>query len=385
VNITTTLTTTTYYYYYYYYYNTATTTATATTTNTMGQDLTDLIEACLLHVFSYLSLHELSSCLRLNRHFKLLLEIENQFWVDILTRVVNSAVKTVDFPIHLTGNELISDNYRLQPICIVTVEHARTLLSQILLRRHIATQINTDVLEVSSMDREGETPLNTLTKSLCLQSVLRFRNLERNIFERIGYGLQTNYCRCGGSDRSCYWSSAPCPFPTMTEFITFKCGDFEVSLLYGLTLTVYQAFFHPNAPIYAPIQICLQVLAPSHILDFDEFPRNEGSQGTMNYRNRRVDLNRDVAYQSPFFTIQQSSETQIFMLPSPVVCCGGRVRVVMKGAQERQSLAEWGVQHADDYYICLSNVEVLGTYFPDYVVRRTTCNPNCIELAKLDL
>ena len=320
---------------------------------------------------------------------------------------------------------LLSSSYDVP--FIKTIEDAKSLLRLVLSMNSLGQylQLNMDVVEVSSMDRTVENPLNTLKKSICLEKVREYRekssHLPQALIHRLGYMIQVQQCSCVGGNSSCYWSSAPNPNKSVTQFITYSFGKKnQLSVIYGFSLTAYQAFFHPNAPIYAPMRARLQILSPNHQKQFDKFPRkrNIGMDGAgVHYchpvlKERDTDgsrfsgipssdadisaaaakielekqealksfLDESIAYESEVFEIGHTSEPQYFMLDSkPVLCIGGCVRLVVEGAHQRQNLSEWGVEaHADDYYICLSNVEIFGISLREY-------NAGCMQPQKVDV
>lgn len=153
-------------------------------------------------------------------------------------------------------------------------------------------------------------------------------------------------CGCNGSGEPCYYSSASSPDPNMTEYITYGLYKRPV-IVYGFTVTPFQAYFHPDAPVYAPVEVCIQFLR-SNTETFTTNPVKRLSEDQ---------LTQSVYYQSAYYHVKSSSEEQVFSLSSPTLCTDSLVRFVFKGMQQRQTL---GPAYGEDYYMCISHCAVLA-------------------------
>lgn len=219
-----------------------------------------------------------------------------------------------------------------------------------------------EVLETSSVDREEECGGNILVPSFCFELLTNSRSSFPNeTTEHMGLLCQT-VCRCV-ADRPCYWSSQPSSTSNISESITLRLAS-QVSIIFGFSVTPYQAFFHPSSPIYSPIEVCLDVLMP-----------------TLTVNDKNVKSIRYVSmFQSPFFPVANQFREQFFRLNKPLLCLGGIVRVVMRGMIQRQTLSLQNMDGSgrfsgasslssstsDSYYTCLSFLSILGVTIPQY-------------------
>lgn len=131
------------------------------------------------------------------------------------------------------------------------------------------------VLESSSTDRQEESHDNILVSSLCQKLFEDNKDNPkfRNNLEALGRSIQYRNCMCGQS-RPCYWSSKPSSTENIYESITFLLTS-PVSVIYGFSLSPYQAFWHPDAPIYAPKECCIELLLPVlNEKDIDQYSGN---------------------------------------------------------------------------------------------------------------
>lgn len=236
------------------------------------------------------------------------------------------------------------------------------------------------VLSASSVDRPEEYPNRVLGASMCITSfnTVRFKKIKAaNLTHSIYYGahMQLQGCMCAGGD-PCYWSSESSSdgmqcLDYLTVQLAVRTPDFIKSTLadlprsvgvlcfIGFSVTPYQAFFHPGAPVYAPRECCLQVLARSQ-LPLDTTPTVLKTVSTLS------ELTEGVEYQSEFFSIVNLAEQQTFYLQDPVLSTGEVVRIVMRGKHQRQPIVDQEidvvdeVESSDDFYLCVSNVTVIG-------------------------
>jgi len=187
---------------------------------------------------------------------------------------------------------------------------------------------------VSSVDREAESPNNLWTVSRCWEILQRCKELHPTIDPGpLGFRAQL-HCGCAAGGAPCYWSSAPRKTPMVEEHITCELYS-TVVLVHALSVTPYQAFFHPQLPVYAPRTVSVQFL--------------------------HVD-GRHCYYESPEYDVAAEFTAQTFVLPRPVLNVGGQVRFVLRGCQQRQTLEGTNDDGAalDDFYMCLSNVCLYG-------------------------
>ena len=207
----------------------------------------------------------------------------------------------------------------------------------------------------SSQDRPNELASNLLTKSNCYHRFEYFRPSINELHVHI-LGLREQM-RCGCSaNRPCYWSSAPQHEATAIEHITFTLFS-PLVMIHSFSVTPYQAFFHPEAPVYSPVSVTLQFLAP--ILDGDN--TNE----IIDDNNNELDFLSNNFYcyhETDEFQIEPLFKAQVFTMSSPILAVGGRVRMMLRGSHQRQTLegeTDNGMP-LDEYYMCLSEVSLYG-------------------------
>jgi hypothetical protein len=210
------------------------------------------------------------------------------------------------------------------------------------------------VLDVSSVDRDEEGPINTMQVSPCLEFLI---DLNARVVGTVGTPTLRGHfsqsrCGCVGTGRPCYWSSAPSVLSSAVEHITYHLKS-RLSFIVGFTVTPYQAFMHPNAPVYGPVEVCLQLVKNGHPdLQPPEYP-NRYNRG----RKTLAELSQGVYYQSEFYPVQNEFREQFFMFDRPVLCDSGVARLVYRGMHQRQLL---GAGFAEDYYLCISHCTVLA-------------------------
>ena len=143
----------------------------------------------------------------------------------------------------------------------------------------------------TSVDRSEENPTHTLSQSICYGHLETFVEKRGSVVSGIGLRAQM-ICGCV-STRPCYWSSAPSQDANMIESITYslplgpqvvtvpKGGgagaggagaggadvweppsfqlepSLRINTISGFAVTPYQAYAHPNEPIYAPRAVSL--------------------------------------------------------------------------------------------------------------------------------
>ena len=189
------------------------------------------------------------------------------------------------------------------------------------------------VSNFSSCDGEGQVAKNVLSKSLCKTLIDHYIGTTSISRTTLGYHAQRQ-CGCCML-QPCYWSSLPSSSPDKEEFIDFKLSS-NSAMLYGFSLTPYQAYFHPHQPIYSAVQTSLVL-----------------------YKNE------ELIYSSAKFNLAQLFDEQFFYLPHPIlVCCDESqnsmiVSIRLHGMKQRQTL-DPGTQHFNDYYVTLTSVVLFG-------------------------
>ena len=186
------------------------------------------------------------------------------------------------------------------------------------------------VVEASSIDREEENALNTLKISRCaiLQSALQEDDTRFNWRTR-GYIAQEE-CQCCYQN-PCYWSSCPSKTPIKDEYISFQFRnsvnfkDNRIPCIQGISVTPYQAFFHPDSPVYTPQYVLVQLYIPIKEKEHDCDQKEETKTSDIMY------------YESELFEFDGSPNKQTFPLNN-VLFLGGEVRLVFRNFLQRQTL-----------------------------------------------
>lgn len=295
-------------------------------------NLTGITKECWFQIASYLSyvdvLQTACTCRTLGVYC-----VDSYFWEKFLMDAF--------IPVPLHGS-------------IGSIENARRMASDIVFNIFDENVRNVllSALCTSSMDQPAEFPKHTLKKSNCLAKIQKSVTSGRIDDSRrsrqlilAGYYAQQQ-CGCNGSGSPCYYSSASSPDPDMTEYITYGLYK-RPMFVYGFTVTPFQAYFHPDAPVYAPVEVCIQFLHRTT----ETFTANQVK------RLSSEQLTQGVYYQSAFFPVQAISAEQVFCLPSPTLCADSLVRLVFKGMRQRQTL---GPVYGEDYYMCISHCAVLA-------------------------
>jgi hypothetical protein len=127
--------------------------------------------------------------------------------------------------------------------------------------------------------------------------------------------------------------------PLVEEFIDFRIVT-PIALVTGFSVTPYRAFFHPQSPVYGPVKVVLQFFAK--IADSSGREKDE------------------MYYQTEPFDVENAAEPSDEIVFPPVLVIDGRVRLLLQGMAQRQTLPEEGTAHSNDYYLCLSNVKLFG-------------------------
>lgn len=295
-------------------------------------NLTSVTRECWFHIATYLPYEDIlevtCTCRTLALHC-----IDTIFWENFLT------------------DNFVPAQLRAS---IGSVENARRIVSKIVYYMFQEDNMKNTLVSTlctSSVDQPEELPANTLKKSQCLATIRkavkdgRIGHNNENLAQ-FGYFAQFR-CGCSGGV-PCYYSSASSPDPNITEYITYRLCK-RPMFIYGFTITPFQAYFHPNAPVYSPLEVCIQFL-------------HQDATDTLEIVNitKRLtaeQLQEGVYYQSPYFPVAATSNEQLFCLSSPTLCIGSKVRVVFKNMRQRQTL---GPVYGEDYYMCISHCAVLA-------------------------
>ncbi len=184
-------------------------------------------------------------------------------------------------------------------------------------------QLFHQIVYVSSVDREEENERNVLTISLCH---LRINSNHQFIQQNPRFGLHfQSECGCLYG-HPCYWSSKGSNQADSSEELIFTTTH-SLILLTRFSITVYQAFFHSNYPIYAPHTVQLILL----------------------HKDRHTPY-----YHSPIYEVQSTSQQQIFEFDLPILFCGGFVRLLFHGKRQVQTVGD------PDYYLCICHASLEG-------------------------
>lgn len=147
---------------------------------------------------------------------------------------------------------------------------------------------------------------------------------------------------------------------SQVEHLTFELMT-PVTVVVGFYITPYQAYFHNSNPVYGPNEVCLQILRPSHIKrEYAPLPSVSHRAHCKISHHQQVLQDPEVCYQSDFYPVRNVASEQYFLLPDPVLCIGGTVRIVFRGMQQRQTV----FPGLDDYYLCISRADVIGVPYP---------------------
>mmetsp|Transcript_27830 Transcript_27830/g.61614 ORF Transcript_27830/g.61614 Transcript_27830/m.61614 type:complete len:463 (-) Transcript_27830:320-1708(-) len=261
------------------------------------------------------------------------------------------------------------------PVRLLGVPEGRLFLcrTMALLQQHALVNLATKVVAASSVDRGEEAPHLALLPSRCQVSLASSLEEAEAVPRFLQYAAwMQGHCGCGGLGGPCYWSSAPSRLDSTVEYLTVSLQG--PALVAGFSVTPYQAFFHPDAPIYAPVEVAIQFLrsTPNTTPGAVRFaagcplipltPEQLEIKGAMAKGEEGQEGcagGGSVYYQSPFFQVQKVFKSQTFMLPSPVLCFPydegpPLVRLLFRGKQQRQTLGP------DDFYMCICNVQVLA-------------------------
>jgi len=114
-------------------------------------------------------------------------------------------------------------------------------------------------------------------------------------------------------------------------------------LIKSFYLLPYCAFWQPNAPTYAPVQVQLRFF--------------------------KRDFNDGIPYFcSEIFEVEHKFDRQQFHLQRPALFLGGEIVILMDGKHQRQTLGTG----LDQYYVCIAELGVIGSTLEDFEVINNT-------------
>ncbi|DAZ93549.1 TPA: hypothetical protein N0F65_006537 [Lagenidium giganteum] len=280
------------------------------------------------------------------------------------------------------------------------------------------SQLLHSVVGYSSIDRHTESPTNTLVQSDCwnafqympgrlglidsddeesINEETMMDRAERDLdLRRYVHMLAQNQCGCA-TGSACYWSSAPSTSKTQHEFIEY--GVKNPAIVTGVEIVPYRAYWHPDSPTYAPMQVQFQFFlqlpndggvpsVPSEVAE----KSNRAAFGPpppSHHRTEPPTHNRQLVYESPIYDVENDMCLQEFTLPERVFL--GKVgAAVVNNKWDTDGQGEWifrlnmlGRHQAETmippteeaermlhplYYCCLSFVNVVGAVLYNYGV-----------------
>ena len=125
-----------------------------------------------------------------------------------------------------------------------------------------------------------------------------------------------------------------------------------LSVINAVNITPYQAFFQPDQPIYSPVICFVQFVLP------------------------KTDCGREsvVYFESKKFYFEKAYKPQRFDFDQDTLFLGGEIRIIFYGMPQRQTLEADIGSHYNDFYICISHVELCGRFLIGYNVGKTQIN-----------
>ncbi|CAO2206182.1 unnamed protein product [Urochloa humidicola] len=196
--------------------------------------------------------------------------------------------------------------------------------------------------------RLAQVLLSSHTRSSCIDGCLGASSTDNFPGESIQNTLEPRD-RLGEWPPS-YWSSGGQVDPGVSEFLVYKlCSD--LCLIDEIRIRPFKAFFQELFPIYSSQYVRFKFGCPKVPLQHKDLV-SEVNEGQLT-----ADDNYIWMYTSSEFPMLQKNVLQSFKLPHPVLCIGGVVKVEFLGRVQKQ-------REDDQYYICISHVQVLGTPLP---------------------
>ena len=347
---------------------------------------------------TFLSIDDLISLLRSN----VMIEIPNEWWIakgrDIFQSSFDIFLKQSSFKY---SDDDINEN-ESNPVInqlsntIQLLLHNNTKKNKNIKSESVNFMRDLRLYNYSSIDRVEEKPHNMLQPSSCLSSI-ELKVLDFNFLSPTQLGIRSQIiCGCAASE-PCYWSSAPSSHDNMKEFVEFESKRMTSRAcrsITGMSVTCYQAFCHPNAPIYAPKFVRMEL---SHPLSNSNYNSNNNTNTNKFYKNKKEEgeeeeenLNDDekndltnIYWKSEYFPVDGNSRIpQRFSFAFPALFFGeSKVKIKFKGAQQRQTLKETGNEDFnEDFYICISHLELISDVNTNEILEECTCNLlSCVD------
>ncbi|CAN4125060.1 unnamed protein product [Withania somnifera] len=184
------------------------------------------------------------------------------------------------------------------------------------------------------------TTLNTC-RSECIGYAVSASSTDRFPGESVVNTLTTTDRYLG---RPSYWSSKGHADPDSSETLIYKLKA-DLCVISEISVQPFEAFFQPGKPIYSAKSVRFRLGHPKNSLDENailQVPQLQPADDKFKW-----------TYTSEVYHMAQEKCLQQFTLPEPVLCVGGYLQVELLGRVQRQ--------HTDDlFYICVSNVKVMG-------------------------
>ncbi|KAK6918427.1 hypothetical protein RJ641_016849, partial [Dillenia turbinata] len=196
--------------------------------------------------------------------------------------------------------------------------------------------------------------LTSSTKEVCIENALFASSTDNYPEESIENTLDPRTIVQRGAS---YWSSKGQSNPEVPEALTYKLNS-DFCVLTEIYIQPFQAYFQAGLPIYSAQAVQFQMGYWTMQTD-DE----SDDMGTPNASNRAADDNLHCeqlaekkftwTYTSQEFPMAQENGLQRFVLPVPILCIGGILRIELLGRVQRQAMD-------DLFYICVAHVRALG-------------------------
>lgn len=259
----------------------------------------------------------------------------NSAWENCFIQRINQCDETILSNLMILSNSDLDFNFQnyFEFSKRLIIVHPKLFLRDILellvsVYPHNLKNLIKNIIHVTSIDRANEGPNNLLRRSSChiVYKVITERNLIVTGPESYLDTMTICQIHCGcSSDTPCYWSSRPSASDNTMERLTVQLRN-KVSLIQGIIVTPYQAYMHPNHPVYSSKTLFVQFI-----------------------------LDNTIYFQSDVFHIENLFQEQLFPFPYPVLCLGGVVRICFDGMFQRQTIFD-----EDNYYMCFSFVALYG-------------------------
>lgn len=296
--------------------------------------MTELPADCLREIFEFLTITDWVQVRQVSKGWRFSLSQDRLFF--------SSALKKHFLPpsLHSILSINSEDSYRL----ILMLSH--------LYRNGLFGRMEGKVVFASSSDRWEESAINMasiIEKPEQRRSTRKcYSILDSN--PDLPMAIAQMLCRCN-HDNPCYWSSAPSQDQNSSDWLILECDQF--CFVDSILIRPYQAAWHPNSPIYGPMEVYVEFLEPNPTNHYPPLPSRRNRRNSFRYDSRSIP-NERIYYQSPALTLRHSRDAQLLQLPTPQLLLGGKMRLNFRGKYQRQTMG------GDDYYLCLNPCEIFG-------------------------